>query len=133
MASSAEKLEAAAAHGATGTIDHRTTDLRPALRELLPLKAADQPGYLDWSVGAFRLATAGARTATAVHTHLCYSDFAVVIDAIAALDADVTSIEAAPPCLCAPVRSDIAASLCQAFSSPLGALLAPRSFRASIN
>ncbi len=67
----------------------------PALRELLPLKAADQPGYLDWSVGAFRLATAGARTATAVHTHLCYSDFAVVIDAIAALDADVTSIEAA--------------------------------------
>ncbi|SBS74713.1 5-methyltetrahydropteroyltriglutamate--homocysteine S-methyltransferase [uncultured Microbacterium sp.] len=67
----------------------------PALRELLPLKAADQPGYLDWSVGAFRLATGGARTETAVHTHLCYSDFAVVIDAIAALDADVTSIEAA--------------------------------------
>lgn len=67
----------------------------PALRELLPLKAADQPAYLDWSVGAFRLATAGARTETSVHTHLCYSDFAVVIDAIAALDADVTSIEAA--------------------------------------
>ncbi|SFI38413.1 MULTISPECIES: 5-methyltetrahydropteroyltriglutamate--homocysteine S-methyltransferase [Microbacterium] len=67
----------------------------PALRELLPLKAADQPGYLEWSVGAFRLATAGAGTATSVHTHLCYSDFAVVIDAIAALDADVTSIEAA--------------------------------------
>lgn len=67
----------------------------PALRELLPLKVADQPSYLEWSVGAFRLATAGARTETSVHTHLCYSDFAVVIDAIAALDADVTSIEAA--------------------------------------
>ncbi len=67
----------------------------PALRELLPLKAADQPAYLDWSVGSFRLATAGARAATQVHTHLCYSEFGVVIDAIAALDADVTSIEAA--------------------------------------
>ncbi|MET0736072.1 MAG: 5-methyltetrahydropteroyltriglutamate--homocysteine S-methyltransferase [Microbacterium sp.] len=67
----------------------------PALRELLPLKKADQPAYLEWSVGSFRLATAGAETATQVHTHLCYSEFAVVIDAIAALDADVTSIEAA--------------------------------------
>lgn len=67
----------------------------PALRELLPLKAADQPAYLEWSVGSFRLATAGAATETQVHTHLCYSEFAVVIDAIAALDADVTSIEAA--------------------------------------
>ena len=67
----------------------------PALRELLPLKAADQPAYLDWSVGSFRLATAGAAATTQVHTHLCYSEFDVVIDAIAALDADVTSIEAA--------------------------------------
>jgi 5-methyltetrahydropteroyltriglutamate--homocysteine methyltransferase len=67
----------------------------PALRELLPLKAADQPAYLEWSVGSFRLATAGAEPATQVHTHLCYSEFDVVIDAIAALDADVTSIEAA--------------------------------------
>jgi 5-methyltetrahydropteroyltriglutamate--homocysteine methyltransferase len=67
----------------------------PALRELLPLKNSAQADYLDWSVGAFRLATAGAADATQVHTHLCYSEFAVVIDAIAALDADVTSIEAA--------------------------------------
>jgi 5-methyltetrahydropteroyltriglutamate--homocysteine methyltransferase len=67
----------------------------PALRELLPLQRDAQPAYLDWSVGSFRLATAGAGTATQVHTHLCYSEFAVVIDAIAALDADVTSIEAA--------------------------------------
>ncbi|WP_308491348.1 5-methyltetrahydropteroyltriglutamate--homocysteine S-methyltransferase [Microbacterium terrisoli] len=67
----------------------------PALRELLPLKHADQSSYLDWSVGSFRLATGGAGVATQVHTHLCYSEFAVVIDAIAGLDADVTSIEAA--------------------------------------
>ncbi|SEK25502.1 5-methyltetrahydropteroyltriglutamate--homocysteine S-methyltransferase [Rhodococcus maanshanensis] len=67
----------------------------PALRELLPLRAADQPAYLDWSVGAFRLATSGVADATAVHTHLCYSEFGEVIGAIAGLDADVTSIEAA--------------------------------------
>ncbi|RZS67620.1 methionine synthase (B12-independent) [Agromyces ramosus] len=67
----------------------------PALRELLPLKLADQPAYLDWSVGSFRLATGGAAAATQVHTHLCYSEFGVVIDAIRNLDADVTSIEAA--------------------------------------
>ncbi|MDM4762546.1 5-methyltetrahydropteroyltriglutamate--homocysteine S-methyltransferase [Galbitalea sp. SE-J8] len=67
----------------------------PALRELLPLKLADQPDYLDWSVGSFKLATAGAADATQIHTHLCYSEFGVVIDAINALDADVTSIEAA--------------------------------------
>ncbi|WP_432492194.1 5-methyltetrahydropteroyltriglutamate--homocysteine S-methyltransferase [Kineococcus gypseus] len=67
----------------------------PALRELLPLRRADQPDYLDWSVAAFRLATAGAADATQVHTHLCYSEFGEVIDAIDRLDADVTSIEAA--------------------------------------
>ncbi|WP_104101197.1 5-methyltetrahydropteroyltriglutamate--homocysteine S-methyltransferase [Cryobacterium sp. M96] len=67
----------------------------PALRELLPLKQKDQAEYLDWSVGSFRLATAGAAAATQIHTHLCYSEFGVVIDAIRNLDADVTSIEAA--------------------------------------
>jgi 5-methyltetrahydropteroyltriglutamate--homocysteine methyltransferase len=67
----------------------------PALRELLPLKKADQPAYLDWSVGSFRLATAGVTPQTQIHTHLCYSEFGVVIDAINRLDADVTSIEAA--------------------------------------
>ncbi|PPF14878.1 5-methyltetrahydropteroyltriglutamate--homocysteine S-methyltransferase [Rathayibacter rathayi] len=67
----------------------------PALRELLPLEAAAQPAYLEWSVGAFRLATGAAATATQIHTHLCYSEFGVVIDAIDRLDADVTSIEAA--------------------------------------
>ncbi|EOM75492.1 5-methyltetrahydropteroyltriglutamate-homocysteine S-methyltransferase [Rhodococcus rhodnii LMG 5362] len=67
----------------------------PALRELLPLRKADQPAYLDWSVGSFRLATSGVENTTQVHTHLCYSEFGEVIDAIAGLDADVTSIEAA--------------------------------------
>ncbi len=67
----------------------------PALRELLPLKRKDHADYLDWSVGSFRLATGGASNRTQVHTHLCYSEFGVVIDAIDKLDADVTSIEAA--------------------------------------
>ncbi|NQE67802.1 5-methyltetrahydropteroyltriglutamate--homocysteine methyltransferase [Nocardia gamkensis] len=67
----------------------------PALRELLPLRAADQPGYLEWSVQSFRIATSGVSDATQIHTHLCYSEFGEVIDAIAGLDADVTSIEAA--------------------------------------
>ncbi|MDV7083064.1 5-methyltetrahydropteroyltriglutamate--homocysteine S-methyltransferase [Rhodococcus sp. IEGM 248] len=67
----------------------------PALRELLPLRAAAQPAYLDWSVGAFRLATSGVSDSTQIHTHLCYSEFGEVIEAIARLDADVTSIEAA--------------------------------------
>ena len=67
----------------------------PALRELLPLKKKDQADYLDWSVGAFRLATSGVEDKTQIHTHLCYSEFGVVIDAINGLDADVTSIEAA--------------------------------------
>lgn len=67
----------------------------PALRELLPLRKAEQPSYLDWSVKAFRLATSGAASGTQIHTHLCYSEFGVIIDAIDGLDADVTSIEAA--------------------------------------
>ncbi|WP_026876451.1 5-methyltetrahydropteroyltriglutamate--homocysteine S-methyltransferase [Jiangella gansuensis] len=67
----------------------------PALRELLPLRSADQAAYLDWSVGAFRLATAGVSDATQIHTHLCYSEFGEVVAAIDGLDADVTSIEAA--------------------------------------
>ncbi|QBJ94951.1 5-methyltetrahydropteroyltriglutamate--homocysteine S-methyltransferase [Rhodococcus sp. ABRD24] len=67
----------------------------PALRELLPLRAAEQPAYLDWAVGSFRLSTSGVADSTQIHTHLCYSEFGEVIDAIANLDADVTSIEAA--------------------------------------
>jgi len=67
----------------------------PALRELLPLRAADRPAYLDWAVDSFRLAVGGVADSTQVHTHLCYSEFADVIGAIDALDADVTTVEAA--------------------------------------
>ncbi|MCL2463697.1 MAG: 5-methyltetrahydropteroyltriglutamate--homocysteine S-methyltransferase [Micrococcales bacterium] len=67
----------------------------PALRELLPLRAADHAAYLDWSVRAFRLATSGVRPDTQIHTHLCYSEFGQIFDAVDGLDADVTSIEAA--------------------------------------
>ncbi|MEV5648772.1 5-methyltetrahydropteroyltriglutamate--homocysteine S-methyltransferase [Nocardia sp. NPDC052254] len=67
----------------------------PALRELLPLRRGDQQQYLDWAVTAFRLATSGVRDDTQIHTHLCYSEFGEIIGAIAALDADVTSVEAA--------------------------------------
>ncbi|MCP9951813.1 5-methyltetrahydropteroyltriglutamate--homocysteine S-methyltransferase [Actinomadura madurae] len=67
----------------------------PALRELLPLRAADRPAYLDWAVGAFRLATSGVADSTQIHTHMCYSEFGEIIGAIGALDADVTSVEAA--------------------------------------
>lgn len=66
----------------------------PAIRELLPLRAAGREKYLQWSVGAFRLATGGAPKELQIHTHLCYSEFNVVVDAIDHLDADVTSIEA---------------------------------------
>jgi 5-methyltetrahydropteroyltriglutamate--homocysteine methyltransferase len=67
----------------------------PALRELLPLRDAAKAAYLEWAVGAFRLATSGVADSTQIHTHLCYSEFGEVIGAIADLDADVTSIEAA--------------------------------------
>jgi len=67
----------------------------PALRELLPLRKRDQADYLEWSVGAFRLVASGAKDDTQIHTHLCYSEFGEIIDAIDHLDADVTSIEAA--------------------------------------
>ena len=67
----------------------------PALRELLPLRSKDKGAYLKWAVEAFRLATSGVADSTQIHTHLCYSEFGEVIGAIADLDADVTSIEAA--------------------------------------
>jgi 5-methyltetrahydropteroyltriglutamate--homocysteine methyltransferase len=67
----------------------------PALREGLPLRQAERPAYLAWAVEAFRLATAGVRDETQIHTHMCYSEFGEILDAIDQLDADVTSIEAA--------------------------------------
>ncbi len=67
----------------------------PALRELLPLRASGRAGYLAWAIGAFRLVTGGVADSTQIHTHLCYSEFGAVIDALDALDADVTTVEAA--------------------------------------
>ena len=67
----------------------------PAIRELLPLREKDHAAYLDWSVSSFRLSTAGVRPETQIHTHLCYSEFGEIMEAIDGLDADVTSIEAA--------------------------------------
>ena len=59
----------------------------------MPLRRADWPEYLRWAVRAFRLATSGVAPETQVHTHMCYSEFGDIIEAIAALDADVISIE----------------------------------------
>jgi 5-methyltetrahydropteroyltriglutamate--homocysteine methyltransferase len=67
----------------------------PALRELLPLRRAEQAAYLSWAVGAYRRATSGASGRTQIHTHLCYSDADQIVEAIDGLDADVTSIESA--------------------------------------
>ncbi|MDO4910566.1 MAG: 5-methyltetrahydropteroyltriglutamate--homocysteine S-methyltransferase [Corynebacterium sp.] len=67
----------------------------PAIRELLPLKKAEQAEYFEWATRAFRQATGGAKNSTVIHTHMCYSAFEEIIDIIAGLDADVISIEAA--------------------------------------
>jgi 5-methyltetrahydropteroyltriglutamate--homocysteine methyltransferase len=66
----------------------------PALREALPLHAADREDYVSWAVGAFRLASAGVRDETQIHTHMCYGKFNEIMESIAAFDADVISIEA---------------------------------------
>lgn len=65
----------------------------PALREGLPLRRSGWSEYLEWAVGAFRLATGGVADATQIHTHMCYSEFNEIIEAIAAMDADVLLIE----------------------------------------
>jgi 5-methyltetrahydropteroyltriglutamate--homocysteine methyltransferase len=67
----------------------------PAFREALPLRESERAHYLDWSVKSFLLATAGVRAETQIHTHMCYSEFAELVEAIRALDADVISVEAA--------------------------------------
>jgi 5-methyltetrahydropteroyltriglutamate--homocysteine methyltransferase len=65
-----------------------------ALREGLPLRAAERDDYVRWAVDCFRLATAPARPDTQIHTHMCYSEFNEMIEHIIRLDADVLSIEA---------------------------------------
>ncbi|YCH30305.1 5-methyltetrahydropteroyltriglutamate--homocysteine S-methyltransferase [Erwinia sp. D4-22] len=65
----------------------------PALREGLPLRKSDWAAYLTWAVDAFRLNAAIARDDTQIHTHMCYCEFNDIMDSIAALDADVITIE----------------------------------------
>ena len=86
----------------------------PALRELLPLRRDEQPQYLDWSVNSFRLATSAVKDSTQIHTHLCYSEFNEIIDSINALNADVTSIEAARS------HMELLADIPESFVSGLG-------------
>ena len=79
----------------------------PAFREGLPLRTAAQPAYLDWAARAFRLSASGVQDSTQIHTHMCYSEFNHILDAIAAMDADVITIETS--------RSDM--ELLEAFST----------------
>ncbi len=71
-----------------------------ALREGLPLRQRDWQAYLDWAVRAFRTTTSGVADTTQIHTHMCYSSFNDIIAAVAAMDADVITIESS--------RSDMA-------------------------
>jgi 5-methyltetrahydropteroyltriglutamate--homocysteine methyltransferase len=64
-----------------------------AFREGMPLAAAERGDYLRWAVDCFRLATSGVDDATQIHSHMCYSSFNDILPAIAAMDADVISIE----------------------------------------
>ena len=86
----------------------------PALRELLPLREQDRKAYLDWAVRSFRLVALEAQPTTQIHTHLCYSEFGQIIDAVAGLDADVTSIEAARS------RMELLEDLDEKFHSEIG-------------
>ncbi|MGC3943749.1 MAG: 5-methyltetrahydropteroyltriglutamate--homocysteine S-methyltransferase [Chryseolinea sp.] len=65
----------------------------PAIREGLPLRKSDWKDYLDWAVRAFRISASGVKDETQIHTHMCYSEFNDIIDSIAAMDADVITIE----------------------------------------
>ncbi|WP_338862456.1 5-methyltetrahydropteroyltriglutamate--homocysteine S-methyltransferase [Mycetohabitans rhizoxinica] len=64
-----------------------------ALREGLPLRKSQWHEYLQWAVGAFRIAANGVRDDTQIHTHMCYSEFNDIIASIAEMDADVITIE----------------------------------------
>ena len=65
----------------------------PALREGLPLKKKDWKEYLEWSVDCFKISSGVVKDETQIHTHMCYAEFEDIINSIAALDADVISIE----------------------------------------
>ncbi|MCR5884875.1 5-methyltetrahydropteroyltriglutamate--homocysteine S-methyltransferase [Rhizobacter sp. J219] len=65
----------------------------PAFREGLPLRRADWTRYLEWAARAFRISASGVRDHTQIHTHMCYSEFNDILPSIAAMDADVITIE----------------------------------------
>jgi 5-methyltetrahydropteroyltriglutamate--homocysteine methyltransferase len=67
----------------------------PALREGLPLRERDRQEYLDWAVESFRIASTDVKDSTQIHTHMCYSEFNNIVASIAAMDADVISVESA--------------------------------------
>ena len=67
----------------------------PALREGLPLRRRDWPDYLEWAIISFRISASGVRDETQIHTHMCYAEFNDIIESIAAMDADVITIETA--------------------------------------
>ena len=67
----------------------------PALREGLPLRRSEWNQYLTWAVEAFRVASSGVKDATQIHSHMCYSEFNDIVPSIAAMDADVLSVESA--------------------------------------
>lgn len=77
----------------------------PAFRELLPLRKSNRSAYLNWAAKCFRIAAGGVKDQTQIHTHMCYSEFNDIIEAIASLDADVITLESS--------RSDM--ELLQAF------------------
>ncbi|KPQ27972.1 MAG: 5-methyltetrahydropteroyltriglutamate--homocysteine S-methyltransferase [Marinobacter excellens HL-55] len=64
-----------------------------ALREGLPLRQSDWETYLDWAINSFRVAANDVADSTQIHTHMCYSEFNDIIEAIARMDADVITIE----------------------------------------
>ncbi len=65
----------------------------PAIREGLPIRSEEWAAYLDWAVKAFRVSVSGVKPQTQIHTHMCYSEFNDIIESIAAMDADVITIE----------------------------------------
>jgi 5-methyltetrahydropteroyltriglutamate--homocysteine methyltransferase len=65
----------------------------PAIREGLPLRKENWPAYLEWAVKAFKVSSCSVADSTQIHTHMCYSEFNDIIDSIAAMDADVITIE----------------------------------------
>jgi len=66
----------------------------PAFREGFPLRQAEQNDYLKWAIECFKLSSSGVQDETQIHTHMCYAEFDIIIEAIGRMDADVISIEA---------------------------------------